>query len=252
MRVVRRRSIAWITGMVMALGAAAPALAGAAVLASTGNADSVGRTTADLNGVVDAARKHSSWLFQYSATPGFTAAVTSTARQPVGLGVTVVERRVSGLAAGTVYYWRVVLESRGAKATYGKTATLTTTGTPATKPYTFGPGPVVLPKDGHARLRTAVVKVMGGHAAVKLSCTGGSGAHCAGSLRLTVLHHAEITCGTAKLATRAPRSPTVWVALSKTCLSLLSGAAGHTWPVAVHATFTTHQASMTARAKLVG
>jgi phosphodiesterase/alkaline phosphatase D-like protein len=114
--------------MTAGLGAAVPALASTS-LAASGDATSITATSADLNGVVYRDRVGARWLFEFSANSGFNTLVATTTPVPLTGRLTAVERKVTGLAPGTTYYWRVVLVVRaGTKTaqTFGATKTLTT------------------------------------------------------------------------------------------------------------------------------
>lgn len=253
---VRLKLIAWTTGIVIASGAAAPVADAAPALAGTGNATSVTVNQADLNGVVDALHPGAQWLFQYSPKSQFSGAVSSTRATSAPLGLDAVERRIGGLAAGTTYYWRVVLRSASGNV-YGNTERFTTLGGTSTnvRPYTVpGPPAPVKPAtaSGRASLQSKVVHVAAGRVALKLSCAGTHGAPCRGTLAVTMLHHRRISCGAGKISTVAGRRPTVPVTLKQTCLALLSGARSHTWPAAVHLAFSTHQPALTKTVKVVG
>jgi phosphodiesterase/alkaline phosphatase D-like protein len=146
---VRRRWIALVTGMVATSGVVAPALAASPMVVSTGNATSVTMSGADLNGIVNIEGQHSQWLFEYTAQAGFKRGVKVTPAVAAGVGLRLVERRVTGLKPGTTYYWRVVVRQHVAKDERrytGRIARLTTahpptqsppdtTTTPTTGPY---------------------------------------------------------------------------------------------------------------------
>jgi hypothetical protein len=239
----------------MASSLAVPALAAASTLVSTGDATSVTTVTADLNGVVDTSVKGSEWLFQYGLSSGLGTGATSTPAVKAAAGLDAVERQLTGLVPGDTYFWRVVLRTPTAKgfdSTYGKTAKLTTLATTggSTKPYAIAPSKQN--SAGVARITNRSARVKDGRVPVRISCTGAHGARCRGELTVTVLHHKSIACGSARLSTFAGRKPTVKVALSRTCLALLSTAGGHTWPAVVHLAPSTQKAAVNASVKLVG
>jgi hypothetical protein len=125
---MQRGLIALIVGMTVGLGTAVPALASTS-LAASGDATSITPTSADLNGVVYRDRVGARWLFEYSANPGFNTLVATTTPVTLTGRLTAVERKVTGLAPNTTYFWRVVLVVRAGTRTaqtFGATKTLTT------------------------------------------------------------------------------------------------------------------------------
>lgn len=249
--------MAALTGMVLAAAAAGPASANAATFATTGNATSVTASGADLNGVAQPAAAGASWRFQYSQTPGFTAAVEVTAPVKLKRGLTVVERHVSGLVAGTTYYYRLLVESpQGDQTidTFGATASLTTLGTTtaSNKPYTLGVPPV--PTDGRAKVVGTTLPVTRGSVGVLMSCGGMAGKPCRGTLAIGVrdTKGKDLLCGSARYAAFAPRSHSVAIRLSRPCLALVRSAKHHRLQVVLRVVFSTRQAMLWRLAVLAG
>jgi hypothetical protein len=144
---MQRGLIALIAGMAVGLGAVASAAA-SDTLVATGDATSVTANGADLNGVVFRDHVGARWLFEYSTSSRFNAAVMTTTPVAMHGRLTVVERRVSGLRAHTTYYWRVVVAVRsGTRAVqiFGQTETLTTLAAPSLKTTTAPSTPTVTP-----------------------------------------------------------------------------------------------------------
>jgi hypothetical protein len=230
--------IALAAGMLAAFVTAAPALAQAATIVTTGNPGTVTATTAQLNGVVQPAEGSSAWLFQVSLNPAFSWDTESTAADYVPRGaVEVVERLVTGLMPSSTYFYRAVIKTqRQGQPTfaYGPTQTFTTSATPAA----YWPAASV----------STQLTVKHGKANLPLTCQGDRGAGCTGGLTVVTTSHK--TCvSTPFSVTEQDKHPTLKLRLSAGCLKLLR----HHRPLQVKlsAVFTSGQGAWTDTAWLV-
>src|SRR4051794_16586209 len=109
------------------LAAALPAAAGAQAppeppVASTGIADSITETTADLNGVVDPNGSSTTYQFEYGTSAGY-GLLTPPTDAGAGTDPVAVEAPITGLTRNTSYHYRLVATSvagisRGADRTF--------------------------------------------------------------------------------------------------------------------------------------
>jgi hypothetical protein len=225
--------IALAAGMLAAFVVAAPALAQATTIATTGNPGTVTATTAQLNGVVQPAEGSSAWLFQLSLNPVFSWDTESTAPVYVpGGAVEVVERLITGLASSSSYFYRVVVETQRQGQptfTYGPTETFTTSATPSA----YWPAESVATQ----------LAVKHGKTTIPLTCQGDSGAGCTGNLDIATTAHKTV-CGTTTFsAAESGKHSVLRLRLSSSCLKLLR----HNRPLRVKlsAVFTSGQPSWT-------
>jgi len=232
--------IALAAGMLAAFVAATPALAQAATIATTGNPGTVTATTAQLNGVVQAAGASSAWLFQLSLNPAFSWDAESTASVYIPRGaVEVVERMVTGLAPSSTYFYRAVIETerQGPPTfTYGPTQTFTTSATSSA----YWPAESVATQ----------LAVKRGKTTVPLTCQGDRGAGCTGRLTVAAITHKAVCASTPFSALAYGKDSQLKLRVSKSCLKLLR----HNKPLRVKlsAVFTSGQPSWTDTAWLTG
>jgi hypothetical protein len=137
-----------LVGLALALSPGASAAAPKArpqrpPLASTGGAQHVSGTTAELNGSVNPRGSETSCYFQYGPTTAYGAQTPTIA---VGSGTTAIKvgQALSGLQLGTTYHYRLVAASGSAGTSEGQDRTFTTkqiplkfvlAGTPKVEPY---------------------------------------------------------------------------------------------------------------------
>lgn len=93
--------------------------------ATTGTA-SAATTTATLNGTVNANNGSTTVTFEYGTTTSYGSTATATPSTVTGSSATSVAASLSGLTAGTTYYFRVKAVNAGG-TTYGSQGTFTTT-----------------------------------------------------------------------------------------------------------------------------
>ena len=99
--------------------------AGSALMASTGAASNISTNSATLNGTVNANGASTTAWFQYGTTSG-SYGNTSSTQSVSGTSDTTVSINISGLSAGTTYYYRIAAQnSAGTK--YGSEKSFTTT-----------------------------------------------------------------------------------------------------------------------------
>jgi phosphodiesterase/alkaline phosphatase D-like protein len=93
--------------------------------ATTQAASSIGKTTATLNGTVNANNNSTTVTFQFGPNTGYGRTVTADQSPVTGSGDTAVSANIDLLAAGTTYHYRVVAQSSSGTA-YGADMTFTT------------------------------------------------------------------------------------------------------------------------------
>ena len=96
-------------------------------IVTTGTATNVKSKTATLNGTVDALDLSTTVWFEYAITSGSYTNTTSS-KDAIGTSVTTVSVDLSGLSAGTTYYYRLVAQNSAGTA-YGSEMSFTTTDT---------------------------------------------------------------------------------------------------------------------------
>jgi hypothetical protein len=168
--------------------------------ATTGQASSIGTTSALLNGVANTAGPNSSWFFQYGRTAGYGQ---TTATHPVGTGVTLLATKVAGLSPHTTYHFRLVVLQGAVAPSYGRDASFTTA-----RP------------NGHATLTSHRLKVRHGFAAIAFKCSGSHGALCKAQISLKARgkvgkHVRTLSCGNGRLSTSASHRQTVHAKLGR-------------------------------------
>ncbi len=109
---------------------------------TTGNASSVGQTSATLNGTVDPNGQSTQYHFEYGTTTGYGSSTATTGAGSGSAGVPV-SANVSGLAAGTTYHFRLVA-TNAAGTSFGGDNTFTT----RTPPPSLPPSASTEPADG--------------------------------------------------------------------------------------------------------
>lgn len=130
-----RRASAILT--VLGCCAAVPAPASAASPAvATGSASAVSFSKATLNGTVNPQGRATSYGFQYGTTKSY-GAQTPTASAGSGTAAKRVSAKLAGLAASTVYHYRIVAVSSGGAAV-GSDHTFKTSASPAPQVFTGG------------------------------------------------------------------------------------------------------------------
>jgi len=106
---------------------------------TTGNASSVGQSSATLNGTVNPNGQSTTYHFEYGTTTGYG---TSTASTSAGSGnsASAASANVSGLTAGTTYHFRLVATSVAGTSFGGDQTFTTASPTPASAPPTVATG----------------------------------------------------------------------------------------------------------------
>jgi hypothetical protein len=137
--------------------------------------------------------------------------VSQTPAVPLARGLTAVERHVTGLSAGTTYYFRLVVQTpeRGRTLdSFGATGELTTLGAAATtsRPYAIAPA--------RGRARARLIRFTGRTAAVLLGCAGPSGNRCAGTVEVV---RAATVCARAHFTLTAPATRRLAFTLARGC-----------------------------------
>ncbi|HEY8865805.1 MAG TPA: fibronectin type III domain-containing protein [Solirubrobacteraceae bacterium] len=118
--------------------AAVPQVAGAATspAVATGGASSVSASTATLKGTVNPEGRSTAYGFQYGTTKSY-GTQTNNASAGSGTAAVKVSAKLSGLASGTVYHYRIVAVSSGGTSV-GSDHTFKTKGSPAPQVFTGG------------------------------------------------------------------------------------------------------------------
>jgi len=104
---------------------------------ATGAATSVGFASATVAGSLNPEGVPTTYYFQYGTTPGYGTKTAVQSAQP-GTSTQAVNDQLTGLAAATIYHYRLVATSAGGTVV-GSDATFTTTKTPAPVVLTAAP-----------------------------------------------------------------------------------------------------------------
>jgi outer membrane protein assembly factor BamB len=164
----------------------------------TSAASSVTESSVTLNATVDpGGAALADCHFDYGSTASYGSAAPCTSLPGVGLGAAAVSAPVTGLAAGTNYYFRIVATNAGG-ISYGEAMVLTTASPPATLTSTMPPSQ----GEGHqgvlafeeqkqpapeaALLSKSLAASPAGTVTVKLGCSAGT-SRCTGTLALSTL-----------------------------------------------------------------
>ncbi len=141
-----RGTVATLTAvLLLSLAAVATAATLAAPTAITGPVSAVGGTTATLNGTVNPAGLATDWWFQYGTTTSY-GSTTPTAAAGAGSSNISVSKGLTGLAAATIYHYRLVAKSSGG-TTNGADGLFTTASPPIAVTGTasgVGPGGAIV------------------------------------------------------------------------------------------------------------
>ena len=105
--------------------------AGNAPTVTTGSASNVTSTSAYLSGTVNPNGLSTTMWFEYGTTSGSYSNTTSAGRIDSGSSATRIITTISGLSAGTTYYYRIAARNSGG-ASYGSEASFTTINAVAT------------------------------------------------------------------------------------------------------------------------
>jgi len=201
-------------------------------VATTGNATSVTKHSAVLNGVVNVQDPNSEWVFQYGTTTSYGQ---FTKPEHVGAGVTPVSATITGLKNHTVYHFRLAVAqgSYQPEPSYGLDQTLTTG------------------VHGTLSLRKHKLRVKGGKVAIPLKCSGPAGAMCSGRIAITAKDASgkSIRCAGGKFSFSAGRH-SLRRHVRGGCLALLGSASSHRHRGKLTATLTTNQAPLHKRVVL--
>jgi hypothetical protein len=205
------------------------------VPATTGQASSIGSTSAVLNGVANTVGPSSSWFFQYGRTTGYGQ---TTANHSIGPGLTLLATNVAGLTPNATYHFRLVVLQSAVPQSYGVDSSFTT----------------AMP-NGRATLVSRRLRVRHGFVSIPFACSGLQGAPCKAQLSLKARgkvgkHIRTVGCGRGKLATSAVHHHTVHVKLGR-CGTLLRNAAHGRLRGTLRAVFSTDQRTTQAAVTLV-
>ncbi|MGI8428676.1 MAG: fibronectin type III domain-containing protein [Solirubrobacteraceae bacterium] len=246
----------------MALVAAAavfgPGVAAGAQIATTGGVTSLTKTSAALQGTVDATDPDTGYVFQYGTTTAYGKATTlKTIANP---GVVAVSLPVEGLSPGATYHFRLVVAqgSYPSKLSYGADKSFRTLGTPPPGRPVPGSGHRDYGPFGRASLRSHRLRVHGDVVAIPLQCRGPRGTSCAGTVIVTERGRLgrgkkvkAVRCSRIGFSLPAGISHTFRTGVNGDCLTLLRRARGHQHQATLRATFSTHQRPLRTTVTLV-
>ena len=244
-----------LTGAMVALGAAValsvPGVATATQIATSDSATSIGKTSASLNGTVDATNPDTGYVFQYGKTTNYDKVTTlMTIAKP---GIIPVSVRVGGLSPGTTYHFRLVVAQGGypSELSEGGDKTFTTvTGPGGGQPGGGQPGGRRTHSRPHGRasLRSHRLRVHRGVVSIPLQCRGSRGTRCAGTMTVTTRGRlgrskkaTTVRCASVRFSLSAGRSHTFKAGVTGRCLTVLRRARGHQHRATLRAIFSTHQ-----------
>jgi hypothetical protein len=201
-------------------------------VATTGNATSVTKHSAVLNGVVNVQDPNSEWVFQYGTTTSYGQ---FTKPQPVGAGVTPVSATITGLKNHTLYHFRLVVAQGSYEPDYSYGADLT---------FTTGVYGTLSLRKHKLRVKSRTIKI-------PLQCSGPAGAKCSGRIAITVKGTSgkTIRCAGGKFSIAVGRH-SLHKHVRGGCLALLGSASGHRHRGKLTATLTTNQAPLNKRVVL--
>lgn len=148
----------------------------------TGAASGVTQTAASVAGTVNPNGFATTCTFQYGTTTAYGSSANCASAPGSGSSAAAVSAALSGLTAGTTYHYRLVGTSSGG-TTNGADQTFTTGA--VTPPPPTCPADKSLCPAGKLSVSTSTVTVAGSKAAIKVSCKGGTGSSCKGTLTLT-------------------------------------------------------------------
>ncbi len=236
---MRIRLVGAIIAFSVATGVAWATTAGAgyaSLVATTGGATSVARTSAILNGVALTLNPSSAWVFQYGTTGVYGNYSRGSA---VGLGLTAVSATVGDLAPSTTYHFRLVVV-QGSPANAGDYSTgneVTFTTAPAAKPASpYGKTSV---PSHHPSIHRGVLSI-------PFRCHGRHGMVCNGTISGAVRNARGnlVRCGTANFRASAGHALRLESEARRACRRVLRKAHGQAMPAALSAALSGKQSSL--------
>ncbi len=196
--------------------------------ATTGQATSVGSSSAVLNGVTNPNGSGADYYFEYGKTTSYGH---MTEPRSLNTGFTVVFTRVSGLKARTTYHFRLVVEESNPATSAGQDQAFTTL------------------SGGRVELRSHYLRFHDGSVSVPINCEGPHAIACKGKL---VLKAGGGRCGSVHLSAHGGQKQRVRIHASGGCAARVAKAHGHQLAGSLSGVFSTGQPKLHARVTLVG
>lgn len=176
-------------------------------VATTGDATSVTRHSAILNGVVDS-NSNSTYFFQYGRTRAYGKATPTMA---VGAGLSAVSSKIKGLKPGTTYYFRLIVYQGGDPSQVERGGN---------HAFTSKPRPP------RASLRSTRLNARHGILTIPLRCSGPRGSACTGTVIVRARHNGAL-CAKVHVRVPAGRRKDARTRVSTRCAALLNRARHH-------------------------